>query len=231
MSHLHSINHPDFLCPVENGYDEDSDDGGVRRGKRYHPPREIDGGSMAKVASNATLVHYDLNPRNIAVVRRGKPKLNDFNVAEFMTWDAKNNRMCSFPWRFREPWWRLSKEMHFHTPINNRTPVPLMEKVDIHLLGNVLMEILTTHSPWGTMQKGETEEEKRPKVARGELPEFPANFNATGLASNPVLAAIYGAMRKCLRFQPEDRPTAGEIAAKLFDTINNLLEGFGNKEK
>jgi serine/threonine protein kinase len=154
VSHVHSIDHPDFPRPVENGYDDDSDDGGGRRGKRYHPPREIGRGSTAKVASNATLVHYNLNPRNIAVVRRGKPKLNDFNVAEFMTCDTENNRTCGFPGRFRGPWWRSREEMHFHTPIDNRTPAPLTEKVDIYSLGSVLMEILTTHSTWGTMQKG-----------------------------------------------------------------------------
>jgi hypothetical protein len=93
------------------------------------------------------------------------------------------------------------------------------------------MEILTSHSPWGLMQKGQAEEETRPKVARGELPDFPDDFNVTKLTSDPALMAIDRAMRKCLRFLPEDRPTAGEIAAELFEAIDNLPEGFGNKEK
>jgi hypothetical protein len=38
-------------------------------------------------------------------------------------------------------------------------------------------------------------------------------------------------MSKYLWFRPEDRPTAGEIAAELFDAIDNLPEGFGDEEK
>ncbi len=233
VSHVHSIDHPDFPYPVENDYDDDPDKDYDGERKKRSLLGDIDAG-RAKVTSNATLVHYDLNPRNIAVVRRGKPKLNDFNVAEFMTWDAENNRTCGFSGRFREPWWRAPEEMHFHMPKNytdHHPPAPLTEKIDIYSLGNILMEILTTHSPWGLMQKGEAEEETRPKVARGELPEFPDDFNVTKLTSDPALMAIDRAMRKCLRFRPEDRPTAGEIAAELFEAIDNLPEGFGDKEK
>ena len=214
--------------------DDDSDDGADgryddRRRERTALLRDIADGKV-KVTSNATLVHYDLNPRNIAVVKRGKPKLNDFNVAELMTWDARNNRTCGFSGRFREPWWRAPEEMHFHMP-NHTDPAPLTEKIDIYSLGNILMEILTTHSPWGLMQKGEAEEETRPKVARGELPEWPDDFNQTKLITDPALKAIHSAMMKCLRFNPKDRPTAGEVAAELFEAIDNLPEGFGDKEK
>ena len=236
VSHVHSIDHPDFPYPVENDSDDDPGKDHVGERKKRTLLGDINGG-RAKVSSNATLVHYDLNPRNIAVVRRGKPKLNDFNVAEFMTWDVENNRTCGFSGRFREPWWRAPEEMHFHMPNNDTDhrhhtpPAPLTEKIDIYSLGNILMEILTSHSPWGLMQKGQAEEETRPRVARGELPDFPDDFNMTKLTSDPALMAIDRAMRKCLRFLPEDRPTAGEIAAELFEAIDNLPEGFGNKEK
>ncbi|KAL3808917.1 hypothetical protein ACHAXA_004685 [Cyclostephanos tholiformis] len=229
VSHVHGIDYPDFPIPVEVDDDDsnDSNGGGENRAALL---RDIAGGRV-KVSSNATLVHYDLNPRNIAVVKRGKPKLNDFNVAELMTWDAKNNRTCGFAGRFREPWWRAPEEMHFHMPNHTDPPAPLTEKIDIYSLGNILMEILTTHSPWGLMQKGEAEDETRPKVSRGELPEWPEDFNQTKLVTDPALKAIYLAMMKCLKFNPDDRPTAGEIAAELFEAIDNLPEGFGDKEK
>ncbi len=35
----------------------------------------------------STLVHYDLNPSNVAIMADGAPKLNDFNIAEFLRWD------------------------------------------------------------------------------------------------------------------------------------------------
>jgi hypothetical protein len=52
----------------------------------------------------ATLVHYDLNPRNVAIMADGTPKLNDFNVAEFLRWDNTTKQPCGFTGRFYEPW-------------------------------------------------------------------------------------------------------------------------------
>lgn len=222
-SHMHSIDYPDFP-ELESGDSFDGDDDSTKPKSLYKDPDGI-----GRITSNATLVHYDLNPRNIAVVKRGKPKLNDFNVAEFMTWDTKNNRTCGFTGRFREPWWRAPEEMHFHMS-NYTNPEPLTEKIDIYSLGNILWDILTTHSPRGKMTK-DLEYKYRPKVARGELPEWPEDFNQTKLTTDPALSAIHKAMLQCMRANPQDRPTAGEIAAELADAIENLPEGFGDKEK
>jgi len=57
---------------------------------------------------NATLVHYDLNPRNVAIMADGTPKLNDFNIAEFLRWDIAANRPCGFTGRLYEPWVSVS---------------------------------------------------------------------------------------------------------------------------
>jgi hypothetical protein len=66
---------------------------------------EIDG------PDNATMVHYDINPMNVVLVDGGIPKINDFNVVEFMYWDQEKNERCGFKGRFREPWWRSPEEM------------------------------------------------------------------------------------------------------------------------
>ncbi|KAL9189793.1 hypothetical protein ACHAXT_009468 [Thalassiosira profunda] len=218
VSHMHSIDYPDFPEP-EDDESRDTDHLAYKRAKIVN----------GRVVPNATLVHYDLNPRNIAVVRRGKPKLNDFNVAEFLTWNPKTGKQCGFKGRFREPWWRAPEEMHYHLD-NYTDPEGLTEKVDVYSLGNILWDILTTHSPRGKMKK-ELEAETRPMVARGELPKWPSDFNTTKLERDPALKAIERAMRKCLRLKPEDRPTAGEIADELSVAIDNLPEGFGDKDK
>ena len=72
---------------------------------------EIDG------PNNATLVHYDINPMNVAVTKGGIPKLNDFNVAEFLRWDVNKNERCGFHGRLHEPWWRAPEEMIIAQPI------------------------------------------------------------------------------------------------------------------
>eukprot|EP00804_Cyclotella_cryptica_P012815 CCRYP_010565-RB/>CCRYP_010565-RB protein AED:0.04 eAED:0.04 QI:284/1/0.66/1/1/0.66/3/0/663 len=208
VSHMHSIDYPDHI-PSEY--------------------RNQSSSTQPSQRPNATLVHYDLNPRNIAIVKRGKPKINDFNVAEFLSWDPKRNSTCGFQGRFREPWWRAPEEMHFHDP-RYKNPAPLTEKVDIYSLGNILMTILTTHSPRGKMTK-ELQEQIRPKVARGELPKLPSDFNETEAAADPALSPIMNAMYKCLRALPEDRPSAGEIAEELASAVDNLPEEYGDKEK
>ena len=206
VSHMHSIDYPDHVPGKENM-------------------------ELSRQQSNATLVHYDLNPRNIAIVKRGKPKLNDFNVAEFLSWDTKHNTTCGFKGRFREPWWRAPEEMHYHDPAYNKHPVaPLTEKVDIYSLGNILHTLLTSHSPRGKMTK-ELMEEIRPKVARGELPKIPSDFNETEAKLDPALSPIMKAMYKCLKALPEDRPSAGEIAEELELAVDNLPEDYGDKEK
>ena len=55
----------------------------------------------------ASIVHYDINPRNVIMTRSGKPKINDFNVAEFLSLHSKRNeqQQCGFESRLHEPWW------------------------------------------------------------------------------------------------------------------------------
>ena len=170
LTHMHSINYPDFL---EGGGSEDGSDDE----RKHYALRQKTGAGGGKIASNATLGHYDLNPRNIAMVKRGKAKLNDSNVAEFLTWDPENGKTCGFKGRFREPRWRAREEMHYHLE-NYTDPAPLTEKVDIYSLGNILWDILTSHSPRGKISK-ELESGIRPRAARGGLPKWPSDFNKT----------------------------------------------------
>ena len=42
---------------------------------------EVDGDNRT------SMVHNDINPMNIVITKGGIPKLNDFNVAEFLQWN------------------------------------------------------------------------------------------------------------------------------------------------
>lgn len=56
----------------------------------------------------ATITHYDINPRNVIITKDGTPKINDFNVAEFMKWrnpKTRSQEQCGFESRLHEPWW------------------------------------------------------------------------------------------------------------------------------
>jgi hypothetical protein len=163
----------------------------------------------------ALMAHYDINPRNIAVVAGGKPKLNDFNIAEFIQYNPTTNGSCGFPSRLHEPWWRAPEEMYI--PNDSEIDMRLIsEKVDIYALGAVLFHILTTHSPRGKLKK-ERMDGVRAEVARGVAPILPAPYNTSTSTS---VRAFRKAMDLCFVVDPDHRGTSHEIASILRNALN-----------
>jgi len=166
--------------------------------------------------SVATMAHYDINPRNIAIMRDGSPKLNDFNTAEFLTYDPKTNATCGFRSRLHEPWWRAPEEMDMtHTTM-------VTEKVDVYALGEVLFHILTTHSPRGKMKK-HLMEDARSLVREGVRPVMREPFLSGGanghLKHNRIVKAFVKAMDLCYEKNPRKRGTAIQIARVLHKAL------------
>ena len=177
----------------------------------------VDPPSKASISSStqtAKIAHYDFNPRNIAVVEGGMPKLNDFNVAEFLFKSTDNNNtLCGFPSRLHEPWWRAPEEMYIPEkgePLRNIT-----EKVDVYALGGVLYHILTTHSPRGKMKK-ERMDEVREQVAQGQRPTLSDEYESS---SSKAVIAFRKAMDLCFVVDPEQRGTSEQVATILRETL------------
>ncbi|GKY91588.1 hypothetical protein MPSEU_000130700 [Mayamaea pseudoterrestris] len=166
-----------------------------------------------------SMVHYDLNPRNIAIFAQGRPKINDFNIAEFLRYDPVNNRTCGFPNRMRQPWWRAPEE------VNLTANVEVNEKTDIYSLGAILFHILTTHSPRGKMKK-EMMEDVRADVVRGVAPVLPPPFDNM---TDSVTMAFKKAMDRCFVVDHKERATADEIVDILFQALMKVL-GDGSKK-
>ena len=82
LSHVHTV-------ALDNDHDN---------GKEVVP-------TTATSAVVTTIAHYDINPRNVIMTQSGKPKINDFNVAEFLRWNSKTREPCGFESRMHEPWW------------------------------------------------------------------------------------------------------------------------------
>lgn len=165
-----------------------------------------------------SMVHYDLNPRNVAMVGAGKPKINDFNIAEFLHWNPKTNETCGFPSRLHEPWWRAPEEVSLAK--DNRT---VASEVDVYALGSILFHILTTHSPRGKMKK-ERAEEVREKVLRGEPPFLDSKYTKSKDGS---IIAFREAMKLCFEPDPKKRGTARQVA----DIMLNALMAEKKKHK
>ena len=155
------------------------------------------------------MAQYDLNPRNIALFAGGRPKINDFNIAEFLYYNPRTNETCPFPSRLHEPWWRAPEEMNTtHTALVN-------EKVDVYALGNILYHTLTTHSARGKQHK-ERMDQVRPQVAANVRPEIPIVFRNS---TDPSVVAMLQAMDLCWQTNPAERGTAEQVAAILCETL------------
>lgn len=157
----------------------------------------------------ATMVHYDLNPRNVAITKNGIPKLNDFNIGVFLRVNPETNKTCGFPSRLHEPWWRAPEEVEIG---NNNS---LSEKVDVYALGNLLFHILTTKSPRGKMY-AERMQETRELVLRGEAPILPEPFDRN---NDSVTKVFRKAMEMCFEVDPAKRASARQIANMLMTTL------------
>jgi hypothetical protein len=175
----------------------------------------------------ATMAHYDINPRNIAIVASGKPKLNDFNIGEFLRYPqsttmtgagsnsssnsngiSTTNTTCGFPSRLHEPWWRAPEEMDTNLDTLNFVD----EKVDVYALGAVLFHILTTHSPRGKMKK-ERMEGVRATVQQGIRPTL---MEPWASRQEPVVKAFREAMDLCFHADPKQRGTTAQVATILY---------------
>mmetsp|Transcript_42094 Transcript_42094/g.75942 ORF Transcript_42094/g.75942 Transcript_42094/m.75942 type:complete len:583 (-) Transcript_42094:22-1770(-) len=174
------------------------------------------------------IAHYDINPRNIIISKSGKPKVNDFNVAEFLTWDpaTKSQQRCGFESRLHEPWWRAPEEMILYANITGNKMIEvypktmLSEKVDVYSLGNTLFVLLTGMEPRGKEHKAQRFKNVSNIVAHGEYPSFGKYSNST----DPAVEAIRQAILLCLQPDPNIRTSAMEIAKRLLAALDQIKQ-------
>ncbi len=149
-------------------------------------------------------------------MKGGSPKINDFNIAEFLTYDPETNQTCGFRSRLHEPWWRAPEEMD----TSHSTFVD--EKVDVYALGEVLFHILTTHGPRGKMKKYRMDE-VRALVKEGVSPDMWEPYKSGGkdgkLKKNAIVKSFQKAMDLCFEKDPKQRGTSIQVARVLHKAL------------
>ncbi|KAL7581141.1 hypothetical protein ACA910_005936 [Epithemia clementina (nom. ined.)] len=172
---------------------------------------------LPRQAIPALMVHYDINPRNIALFSAGRPKINDFNIAEFIRYDPVRKQPCGFESRMHGPWWRSPEEVRTTNDANSSIPILLNEKVDVYSLGSTLLHLFTSFAPRGKMILAR-EDMVRNQVIAGKapvwLPEF-ANANDT------VSIAFRHVIQNCHHAEPHKRWSAQQIANYFLQTLRD----------
>ena len=196
---------------------------------------EIDG------SNNATMVHYDVNPKNVAIVQGGKPKLNDFNTVEFLRWDRVKQRRCGFRGRLHEPWWRAPEELvmpqayatgkNFTSSdaiVSTFEEQPLLdETIVVWSLGNLIYNMLTGHAARGQAKTWRYAEVRRDVLA-AKMPWRPTDavyLNST----QPAIVAMKRAVERCIVKDPKKRWSALDVAYEMMDTLEMILEEKDNQ--
>jgi serine/threonine protein kinase len=157
------------------------------------------------VDDRPSMVHYDLHRGNIAVVA-GTPKLNDFNLAEFLRYNPKTNQTCGFRSREPAPWLPAPEEV----TIGNGNV--LNEKVDIYSLGILIFHVLTTRWPRG-----------------GRFPTIrPQLDDDVAERTDPALVVLKEVMDMCYEPDPTRRPSSRHVASLLMRSLAALQKNYSN---
>lgn len=139
----------------------------------------------------------------------GRYKLNDFNLARFLTWNATKEENCNVASGYSGGRYQAPEQFIEESP---RT-----DKIDIFSLGNVLGFLLTNEEPFEDVSADSAED----KVTQGEIWKI---TNAAILNStHPFDVNVQKAMEMCLQFEPTKRASAQEVAdflQKALDEYN-----------
>lgn len=163
-----------------------------------------------------SFVHLDINPANVVIVE-GRLKLNDFNIGIIRKLNTTSNEPCGFPAQYPNPQWRSPEEA--------RDEKNLTEKVDVFSLGHIFYRLISGAEPWNRLEPGgkPSKPEVNDKVKQGTLPTIPEFVTNT---ADPEIIAIREAMLQCYRKEPNERPSAREIAVFLRAELVRLKDTF-----
>ncbi|HSS75758.1 MAG TPA: protein kinase [Thermoanaerobaculia bacterium] len=146
--------------------------------------------SALEAAHAAGLVHRDLKPDNIMILRDGRVKLIDFGLAR---WEGSS--------RMTEQGLAVGTAAYM-APEQLRNQ-EVGAAADLWALGVVIYEMVAGHHPFGGERQG---------MVHNILYESPVPLGKACESVPPVLAAI---VERCLSQEPRDRPSAAGVIAEL----------------
>ena len=148
------------------------------------------------------VIHRDVSPTNVMLLRTGEVKLLDFGVAKA---DQTLKQGATVVGKVKGKLSYMAPEQHSGKAVDLRA--------DIFSLGVMLWEMLTGQ----LLFSGERGGERSRKAMRGEVP-------APSTLRSKVTPALDAIVLRCLKVKPEDRfPSAGALADALGDFVRPSL--------
>jgi len=155
-------------------------------------------------------------------------KVSDFNRGEFIRWNYVTERPCTY-YQYYNPMNDLSRSPEEFEFFGGKAE--LTAAVDVYHLGTMLYTIMTSINPyddlilWGDMLGEDYYALKNSvvhsRIMRGRMPRVPQYLLAR---KDRETVTIIRAIKMCLRFDPNDRATATEVADYLVDQLAKIVE-------
>jgi len=146
------------------------------------------------------IVHQDIQLSQFLWTKdKSRVKLNDFNRAEFMLWDAENKEYCHYHEGLGMGSWR-SPEEYFDKPVT--------EQIDIFSLANNFYSILTGLYPFYDL---EDDEIRKTKLKDGETAYIDPRWKTKSFEEGKIVEVI----EKMYVYTPDSRPGVFEVVSFL----------------
>ncbi|KAL7523183.1 hypothetical protein ACHAXR_000056, partial [Thalassiosira sp. AJA248-18] len=148
------------------------------------------------------IAHVDVQVGQFFRGRDGMIKFVDYNRAEPLLYDTKNDKYCK--WTNGEP-----SDGVFRAPEEN-IDAPLTEKIDVYSLGNVFYSILTGRLVWEDYEY----DERTRRIVEGVNLPIPEIYNESP-SSHDLVRATYA----CWTNDAEERPSIFEVVEFLEESV------------
>lgn len=173
-----------------------------------------------QAAHGRLIVHRDLKPGNILVDQHGNPKLLDFGIAKVLGGAGLDNTLLLT----REQGGMMTLRYAAPEQVNAET---VGTATDIHALGVILYELLTTRSPF--VDEGDVSAqvvraivEREPAPPGQRLRKLQASETPGLLPGHQVHEDLDAIVLKAMRKSPQERYTSAD---SLREDLLNFLEG------
>ncbi len=155
--------------------------------------------------------HHDINMANTVSLKPKQLQWNDFNLGVMSKHLSDGSGKCAIPIRYGGTLWRSPEEIENATGL-----LPTLHPADVYAFGTLLFAVLAKHQPWNHLEsqdenRSRSEHEIAAKKLRGDLPNLPGKYQPRRKEAK----ILWAAARACFRRDPQQRPTAYQLALAL----------------